>query len=88
MDILARFSVDPVLELEAGDDAWEMADRALNGVIGYCKTVEEIAKIIRRGLLGMDGLCRWLKLLVSELQIDEVLLEGKVKRLIDAMVLL
>ena len=88
MDILARFSVDPVLELEAGDDAWEMADRALNGVIGYGKTVEEIATIIRRGPLGMDGLCRWLKILVSELQVDEVLLEGKIKRLIDAMVLL
>ena len=86
IDALARFSGNPVLELEAGQDAWEMADRALNGAIGYGKTVEEIAQIIRRGPRGMDGLCKWLRILVSELQVDEVLLEGKIKRLISAMV--
>jgi hypothetical protein len=86
MDVLARFSGNPVLELAAGEDAWEMADRALNGAIGYGKTVEDIAKIIRRGPRGIDGLCKWLRILVSELQVDEVLLEGKIKHLIGAMV--
>lgn len=86
MDVLARFSGNPLLELEAGEDAWEMADRALNRAIGYGKTVEDIAKIIRRGPHGMDGLCKWMRTLVSELQVDEVLLEGKIKRLISAMV--
>jgi hypothetical protein len=46
MDVLAQFSGNPVLELEAGQDAWEMADGALNGTIGYDKTVKDIAKII------------------------------------------
>ncbi|KAF8237867.1 hypothetical protein L208DRAFT_1218503, partial [Tricholoma matsutake] len=30
MDTLAWFSGNPVLELEDGQDAWEMADPALN----------------------------------------------------------
>lgn len=73
MDVLAQFSRNPVLELEAGQDAWEMADGALNGTIGYDKTVEDITKIIQR---GMDGLCTWLRILVCELQVDDILLEG------------
>ena len=85
-DILARFSGNPSLELEEGQDAWEMADQALNRAIGFGKSVGEIAEIIRRGPLGMDGFCRWLRALVYELKVDECLLEGKIKRLIDAMV--
>ena len=46
-----------ILELEAGQDAWKMADQTLNGAIGYGKTVEDIAKMIRRGPRGMDKLC-------------------------------
>jgi len=85
-ETLARFSGNPVLELEDGQDAWEMADPALNRAIGFGKTVDEIAEIIRRGPLGMDGFCRWLRALVYELKVDESLLEGKIKRLIDAMI--
>ena len=87
LDILSRFSGNPVSELEAGQDPWETADRALNGAIGYDKTVEDITKIIRRGPRGMDGLCKWLRILVSELQVDEILLEGKINRLISAVVM-
>lgn len=87
-DALAQFSSNPVFELEDGQDAWEIADPALNRVIGFGKTVDEIAKIIRRGPLGMDGFCRWLRALVYELKVEESLLEGKVKRLIDAMITL
>lgn len=56
LDILSCFSGNPVSELEAGQDPWEMVDRALNGAIGYDKTVEDITKIIQRGPRGMDGL--------------------------------
>ena len=49
--------------------------------------VEDITKIIQRGPHGMDGLCKWLRILVSELQVDEILLEGKINRLISAMVM-
>lgn len=88
LDTLARFSSNPVLELEDGQDAWEMVDPALNRAIGFGKTVDEIAKIVWRDSLGMDGFCRWLRALVSELKIKESLVEGKVKRLIDAMIAL
>ncbi|KAF8875597.1 hypothetical protein CPB84DRAFT_1752637 [Gymnopilus junonius] len=84
-DTLAHFSGNPVDELPQGDNAWEMADRALNQVIGFGITVEEITKIIHRGPLGMDGLCRWLRVLVSELMVDEALLEGKINCLIEAV---
>lgn len=63
-----------------------MADQVLNSTIRYDKMVEDITKIIQRGPHGMDGLCKWLRTLVSELHIDEILLEGKIKCLIGAMV--
>jgi hypothetical protein len=87
-DLLARFSGDPTLEVEAGGDPWESLDPVLNIVIGYGASVGEIAKIIRRGDHGMDGMYKWLEKCVVELKVDEGLLEMKVQRLIDAMVLL
>ena len=87
-DLLARFSGDPTLEVEEGSDPWESLDPALNIVVGYGASVEEIAGIIRRGDYGMDGMYRWLKKCVMVLKVDEALLEKKVQRLIDAMILL
>ena len=87
-DLLARFSGDPMLEVEAGEDPWESLDRALNIVIGYGASVGEIAGIIRRGDYGIDGMYQWLKKCVVELKVDEGLLEMKIQRLIDAMILL
>ena len=87
-DLLARFSGDPTLEVEEGSDPWESLDPALNIVVGYGASVKEIAGIIRRGDYGMDGMYRWLKKCVTVLKVDEVLLEKKVQRLIDAMILL
>ena len=77
-----------MLEVEAGQDPWESLDPALNIAIGYSVSVEEIARIIRRGGYGMDGMYRWLDKCVVELKVDEKLLEMKIQRLIDAMVLL
>ncbi|KDR81053.1 hypothetical protein GALMADRAFT_91766 [Galerina marginata CBS 339.88] len=62
-----------------------MVDQALNRVIGYGATVDEISMLIRRGQFGMDGLCCWLEKCVSTLRIEEVLLENKVNRLVEAM---
>lgn len=87
-DTLAWFSGNPSLELEDGHDAWEMADSVLSWVIGFGKTVNEIAAIIWWGPFGMDGFCRWLRALVYELKVDEILLEGKIKQLIDAMIIM
>lgn len=87
-DALARFSGDPSAGVSEVDEAWEMVDQVLNGVIGYGVSVEKVAAIIRRGSLGMDGLCNWLDVCVRKLKIGGALLEGKVQRLMSAIDLL
>lgn len=91
-DTLARFSGDPEAEAETYaaeyEDPWEMVDKSLNAVIGYGKTVAEIANLIRRGTLGMDGVCNWLEICLDRLHISPDLLEGKMQRFLDAMALL
>ena len=81
---LARYSGNPCFELEDGDEPWEFVDNALNQTIGFGTTPEDIAKFVRRGPLGMDGLCHWLQACIVDLKIDEVLLEGKIDRVIEA----
>lgn len=88
VDILAQFSGAPFVDLDEYDDAWEMVDRTLNGVIGYGMSVAAVSAIIRRGKFGMDGLCNWLETCISEYGINPELLEGKVDRLLDAINLL
>ena len=87
-DELARFSGD--LEEASGicDDPWEMIDQSLNAVLGYGRTTADIMGLVRRGPNGMDGLCNWLSVCITKLNIDLALLEGKVQRLLDAMALL
>jgi len=88
VDELARFSGDPEEESQTHDAPWEMVDRALNRVVGYGRTTADIAGLIRRGPNGMDGLCNWLSVCIEKFDIDPALLEGKMKRLLDAMALL
>ena len=87
-DSFACFSGNPIIELGADEDAWEVVDKALNRVIGYGVSVESVSRLIRRGDLGIDGLYRWLRICVTDLKIEEALLESKIGRLIDAMVML
>ena len=89
-DSFACFSGDPMATLELGsdEDAWEVVDKALNRVIGYGVSTESVSRLIRRGDLGIDGLYRWLRICVTDLKIEEALLESKIGRLIDAMVML
>ncbi|TDL20018.1 hypothetical protein BD410DRAFT_899810 [Rickenella mellea] len=89
-DVLALFSGNP-RELASGctgDDAWEAIDPVLNRVIGFGKTSPELVPIIRRGPLGIDGLCSWLEICINELGINSALLEGKTERLESALKLL
>ena len=88
VDILARFSGTPFVDLDEYDDTWEMVDRTLNEVIGYNMSVAAVSAIIRRGKFGMDGLCNWLETCISEYGINPELLEGKVDRLLDVINLL
>ena len=87
-DDLAIFSGSPRAYIQQDDEAWENLDPVLNQVIGYGATPEIISQRIGRGKFGMDGMYSWLKVCVEELNISEGLLEGKIERLIDAMLLL
>jgi hypothetical protein len=87
-DNIACFAGDPEEESCGYDDPWKMVNQALNMLVGYGKGTVEVAGLIRRGRLGIDGLCNWLEICVDKLHIDAMLLEGKVMHLIDALTLL
>lgn len=42
-DILACFSGDPSAEILEDDDSWEVVDKALNQVLGFGTSVEDIS---------------------------------------------
>ena len=65
-DVLAQFLQPLVVDPNECDDAWEMIDKILNGVIGYDMSVAGVTTIIRRGSLGMDGMCDWLEACISK----------------------
>jgi hypothetical protein len=87
-DDIARFSRDPEDESHSYEDPWEMVDNALNLLVGYGKSTTEVVGLIQRGQSGIDRLCNWLEICLDKLNIDAVLLEGKVTCIIDAMKLL
>lgn len=66
------------------DELWEAADGALNRLIGYDATPELISQKIRRGQHGVDGVCDFIAHLRTS-GISEDLLEGKMKKLEDAL---
>lgn len=68
-------------------DAYEVLDPVLNNTIGYNKSAQDIATILTRGIYGIEGLCDWLDLLVTNHGIDSTLLEPRVARLCDALIL-
>ncbi|KAF9536471.1 hypothetical protein CPC08DRAFT_771554, partial [Agrocybe pediades] len=86
-DYLARYASNPRDELDDDSDVWEMADHALNVSFGFGKTAEEISSYVRRGQYGMDAVFQWMERLVKELGVSEALLEGKVERIIEALLL-
>ncbi|KAF4615995.1 hypothetical protein D9613_011212 [Agrocybe pediades] len=85
-DILAGFRGRPQDLLDPDDEPWEVIDKTLNRVIGFGATKEDVMGIIRRGEYGMDAMFGWLEACIRDLRVDEGLLEGKVNRLIDAMI--
>jgi hypothetical protein len=83
-DWLAAFAVKPDIHLEDLDQ-WEVFDPLLNGLVGWGISTEEISQIIHPGPLGMDGFCDWIEVLLTEGNISEVLLKGKILCLIEVM---
>lgn len=85
-DVFACFARDPRGEVEEGEDPYEATvDRTLSNAVGYEKQVLDVAQLIRRGPLGMDGLCRWIEICLVDLGIAAGLLEVRVGRVCDAM---
>ncbi|KAL6299445.1 hypothetical protein BKA93DRAFT_829917 [Sparassis latifolia] len=84
---LACFAIDPVLPVnnDEYESAWQFVDQVLNRVIGFGASDSDIAQLISRGPLGMDGLCRWIEVVLTWPGVSAELLEGKVNRLCRAM---
>lgn len=82
-DILAKFT-GPLPKV-ARDEAWEMLDRKLNGVLGWGTTAEVVATIIRRGEKGVAALHSYIERFVLSYGIEGKLLEGKVGILLKAI---
>jgi hypothetical protein len=57
----------------------------LNGTIGYGKSVVQVAEIVKRGDLGMDGFCNWISVCLNELKISPPLLEMRLECMFDAV---
>jgi len=80
---IAMFSQGISTELD-NKDAWEYLDPLLNHFLGFNRTVESIFKVLHGGEKGLAGMIQYLKEFVSRYQINKVLLEGKVERLVHA----
>lgn len=66
-------------------EAWECLDPFLNVALGWGKPVEDVAREVRRGTMGMDGLVDILEHFVVRYGILGVVLEGKMERLFEAV---
>ena len=69
-------------------EAWEYLDPVLNNLLGYSSSVEDVARRVRHGPLGVEGLCRLIYRFVVSYSITGDLLEGKLGKLLDAIELL
>jgi hypothetical protein len=85
-DPLASFAHPPTAYLEEGQDAWEdVINPALDRVLGFGATADSIRALVRRGDYGMDGLYRYLRVCICDLDVYAGLFEGKIRRLIESI---
>ncbi|KAH9983684.1 hypothetical protein BJV77DRAFT_1072684 [Russula vinacea] len=84
MDEIAEFAQSVPMNLDK-DDAWEYFDPILNYLLGFNRTTECISKELRGGERGLVAMVRYLREFVGQYQIDEGLLEGKIKQLLDVI---
>jgi hypothetical protein len=80
-----------VLSVGSPDDpreAWEYLDPVLNNLLGYSSSVEDVARRVRRGPLGVEGLGWLIHRFVVDYGITGDLLEGKIGKLLEAIELL
>jgi hypothetical protein len=69
-------------------EAWEYLDPVLNRLLGYGSSLEDIARHVWRGPLGVEGLGQLICKFVVRYGVTGDLLEGKLESLLKAMELL
>jgi hypothetical protein len=69
-------------------EAWEYLNPMLNRLLGYGSSLEDIARRVRRGPLGIEGLSQLIHKFVVGYGITGDLLEGKLEALLKAIELL
>lgn len=78
---------DANLPVPEGEEVWMYLDPVLNNVMGYNMTADTLAETIWHGPQGIHGVVTWLCACLDDIGIGEALLEGKMQRLGDALVL-
>jgi len=79
----AQFAGDLSSCVPDGEDAWETWDRPLNTILQ--KGPEDLKKLVARGDRGLLAFHRFLLYLVTEHNVNSVLFEGKIDRLVKAI---
>lgn len=87
-DAFATISGDPTDGVQDAEEAWEDRwDKELNRVLGYGASVVDISRVIRRGILGLEGFCIWVEA-VTRVGIDLCRMKDRIQRVLDAVDLL
>ncbi|KAF7360931.1 hypothetical protein MSAN_01123100 [Mycena sanguinolenta] len=91
-DPIASFAINPVTLVGTGQDPWEDVIHGAIDSLMYdgarSKNSLELSRSIRRGENGMSGLADWMEKCFFVLQIPLGMLEPRIERLIQAMLLL
>jgi hypothetical protein len=91
-DLIATFAVDPVTLVRPGQDAWEDVIHDIFDVLVYdegrSRNALQLSQFIRRGDLGMVGFVNWLEKCLFVLNISANLVESRIERITQAMILL
>ncbi len=83
-----EFSEHPVyIDNEEYESEWQYVDATLNNALEYGISAAEVAERIRGGALDLGNLCGWLDTVLSWPNVSLALLEGKLLRLSEALLL-
>lgn len=66
---------------------WHLVDCTLNRALGYGIAPEELAERITTGTINLSGICEWLQTVLHWPGVTRDLLEGKMNRLKDALII-
>ncbi|KAH9998098.1 hypothetical protein BJV74DRAFT_825240 [Russula compacta] len=84
--VLAGYSQSPqtlTSDVQGDADIWGTWDPRLNALLPH--NIQDLKPLVVRGTFGLMGLVGVFEHLVRDRKVDEGLLEGKVKRLMDAI---